>query len=1153
MKKLIAPILLFSVALFGQQDAVITGQVTNSLTGEPLPGANVMVELTIYGSATDVNGEYSITVPASSVQGQQVSVMARFIGFRDLSSDMTLNPGSQSQDFSMIEDVLEMDAIIVTGVAEETPKTKLTFSVGHVSQAALESVPTFSAESALRGKVAGVKIVRGSGEPGRDASVLLRAPTSINSSGRSQDPLYIVDGVLVDPSVSGSPLSDINADDIVSIDVVKGAAGASLYGSRAANGVVNITTNRGKGLARDITNVKIRSEYGFNELRKDYPLRKSHFYRVAESSYTDANGVKVDSGDFIDRDGNFVDPRGKGLRIGDRYTGNWDVDNPDEQDKAMIFFADKPYKYISTGDILLDANLQPILENGKPKGLRTLPGGKLISQMDQFFDPGAFLTNSATISRNSEATNFSLSFSNRVEDGVIEGLNGYGRQTFRLAVDHKIRPNLTASVSTYYGNVDRDDIYDGVGGSFFGMVFTGGDADLQARHAPVGTITYDYNSTTGFPDGIPQDVGGELFINADPTSERDNPVYEPQTAEMTEQRSRLMGGTTLTYRPVDWFKLEGNLSYDRSNRELNRFFRVGYQDMFDTDIAKGRYIKYPQYDEALNGHFTATLQRSLFNNNLTITTKVRALFETLDRFGTYGRGTGLAVRGVVDLGVASSDMLQVNSYTEQIRSEGYFLISSFDLKDRYLGDVMVRRDVSSLFGPDTREQDYYRVSGAWRLSEEPFWFLDAVQEFKLRGSLGTAGGRPNFYSRYETWTVSSGNVSKGTLGNKGLMPEYSTETEFGLDMAFLNRFTLEITKAHSDVENQILSIPLASYYGYQNQWQNAGTLSTDTWEFSLQGNLVRTRDLSLTFGFLLDQTEQIVSKLGRAPYIFAPGDTQGLRIFRIEEGVEFGALWGSASITDPQELLERLDGVAASAFPLSEFDTNDEGYVVWVGSGNTWKDGIAKELWGTWVELQTGVDDDGEPVMEKFEWGIPIDWENVATGQTSRKIGSTVPDFNWSVFSNFDYKGFSVYSLFDAQVGGDLYSQTIAWGYGIEQNQGKADQTGRPDYLKKPTKYFQNSNRNHFIFDAGYVKLRELAVKYTFKSKQANQPLLGVFSQIGLGVIGRNLLTWDNYDEGYDPEVGIVEGEGGSAVVAKIDAFRYPNYRTFTGFIEVKF
>jgi len=1150
MKKLIA--LTFMSVILYSQEAVISGRVTSSDTGDPLPGANVMVELTSYGSATDINGEYSITVPASSVRGQQVGVLARFIGYRDLSYDITLTSGAISQDYAMIEDVLEMDAVIVTGVAEETPRTKLSFSVGHVGQAALENVPTMSAESALRGKVAGVKIVRGSGEPGRDASVLLRAPTSINSSGRSQDPLYIVDGVLVDPSVSGSPLSDINADDIVSIDVVKGAAGASLYGSRAANGVVNITTNRGKGLARGQTHVKYRHETGYNELRKDYPLRKAHYYRVAESSYTDANGIKVDAGDFIDANGNFVDPRAKGLRIGDRYTGNWDSDNPDEQDKAQIFFADKPYKYISTGDILLDDNLQPLLEGGKPAGLRTLPGGKLISQMDQFFDPGTFSINSATISRNSESTNFSLSFSNRLEDGVIAGLNGYDRKTFRLGVDHKIRPNLTASVSTYYGNVDRDDIYDGVGGSFFGMVFTGGDADLEARHAPVGTITYDYNSTTGYPDGLPQDVGGELFINADPTSERDNPIYEPSVAQMTEQRSRIMGGTTLTYRPFDWFKLEGNLSYDRSNRETNRYFRVGYQDMFDTDIAGGRYIKYPQYDEALNGHFTATLQRAFFGD-LTVTTKARALFETLDRYGTYGRGTGLAVRGVVDLGVANSDMLQVNSYTEQIRSEGYFVISSFDLKDRYLGDVMVRRDVSSLFGPDTREQDYYRVSAAWRLSEEPFWFFDFIQEFKVRGSLGTAGGRPNFYARYETWTVSSGNVSKGTLGNRELVPEYSQETEFGLDIAFLNRFNLELTKASSEVENQILSVPLASYYGYSNQWQNAGTLSTDTWELSLQGSLIRTRDLSLSFGFNLDKTNQEVTKLGRAPYIWAPNDTQGLSIFRIEEGVEFGALWGSASVTDPQELLERLENYSSGSFPLSEFDTNDEGYVVWVGSGNSWKDGIAKELWGTWKEIQVGVDEDGDPIMEKFEWGIPIDWENATTGQTSRQIGSTVPDFNWSVFSNFDYKGFSLYTLFDAQVGGDLYSQTIAWGYGVEQNQGKADQTGRADHLKKPTKYFQNSNRNHFIFDAGYVKLRELSVKYTFKPSDASQPILGVFSHLGVGVVGRNLLTWDSYDEGYDPEVGIVGDQGGSAVLTKIDAFRYPNYRTFTGFLEVRF
>ena len=125
MRKLIAPILLFTVLLFGQQEAVISGRVTNSSTGEPLPGANVMVELTSYGSATDINGDYVITVPASSVQGQDARVTARFIGFRDMFATVTLSPGSQSQDFSLIEDVLEMDAVIVTGVADETPRTKL--------------------------------------------------------------------------------------------------------------------------------------------------------------------------------------------------------------------------------------------------------------------------------------------------------------------------------------------------------------------------------------------------------------------------------------------------------------------------------------------------------------------------------------------------------------------------------------------------------------------------------------------------------------------------------------------------------------------------------------------------------------------------------------------------------------------------------------------------------------------------------------------------------------------------------------------------------------------------------------------------------------------------------------------------------------------
>jgi TonB-dependent SusC/RagA subfamily outer membrane receptor len=265
--------LLNPLISLAQDDAVISGKVTDE-AGEPLPGANVSVQLTNLGAATNVKGEYHFTIPASALRGQEVTLEARFIGYRTKSQKLTLTTESHTIDFALHVDVLDMDAIVVTGVVEETPRTKLAFSLGTINREALEKVPTTSMETALRGKIAGVKVVQGSGQPGRDASVILRAATSLNADGRSQDPLYIVDGVIIDPSISGSPLSDINSDDIVNIEVVKGAAGASLYGSRAANGVINITTNRGRGLALNQTRVRIRNEFGFNKLRKDYPSNR---------------------------------------------------------------------------------------------------------------------------------------------------------------------------------------------------------------------------------------------------------------------------------------------------------------------------------------------------------------------------------------------------------------------------------------------------------------------------------------------------------------------------------------------------------------------------------------------------------------------------------------------------------------------------------------------------------------------------------------------------------------------------------------------------------------------------------------------------------------------------------------------------------------
>ena len=219
-------VLLFAVTGLSAQETVVSGTVTGANTGAPLPGANVTITNSNYGGATDINGNYSFQVPAS---GATVELTVRFIGYYSQTINVTLTSGNVTQDFVLDEDVLEMDAVVITGLVDATPKVKSPLSTGQVSGEALERVPATSPASALYGKVAGVKVVQGGGQPGDSPSILLRGPTSINASGRSQDPLYIIDGVVIDPSVSGSPLSDIPGDDIESIEVVKGAAGASMY------------------------------------------------------------------------------------------------------------------------------------------------------------------------------------------------------------------------------------------------------------------------------------------------------------------------------------------------------------------------------------------------------------------------------------------------------------------------------------------------------------------------------------------------------------------------------------------------------------------------------------------------------------------------------------------------------------------------------------------------------------------------------------------------------------------------------------------------------------------------------------------------------------------------------------------------------------
>ena len=248
MKKimlLIAVVLFIGGQLLYAQTKNLTGVVTSSDDGSTVPGASIMVKGTTLGTITDIDGNFSLKVPDDAQ-----TLVVSFVGMKTIEVPI----GNQTNfNITLGADVFGLDEVVVAGVASGTPRKKLSISVGKVGEDELKEVPATSAASALQGKVSGVTIVKANGNPGSAASIRLRGATTIYGS---QSPLIIVDGVMLEGT-----LQDINVDDIANIEVVKGAAASALYGSRAGNGVIVVTTKRGTGLASGETVVTVRNEF----------------------------------------------------------------------------------------------------------------------------------------------------------------------------------------------------------------------------------------------------------------------------------------------------------------------------------------------------------------------------------------------------------------------------------------------------------------------------------------------------------------------------------------------------------------------------------------------------------------------------------------------------------------------------------------------------------------------------------------------------------------------------------------------------------------------------------------------------------------------------------------------------------------------------
>src|SRR6185312_15194120 len=303
-----------------------------------------------------------------------------------------------------------------------------------------------------------------------------------------------------------------------------------------------------------------------------------------------------------------------------------------------------------------------------------------------------------------------------------------------------------------------------------------------------------------------------------------------------------------------------------------------------------------------------------------------------------GSGSTLTLGGLVDLSNATTSLSPSYSKFSQ-RANAVSAAGTLGLKDRYFFDGSIRRDGSSLFGTDERYHNYYRASMAWLVTDEP-WFKggEYIDQLKLRAAVGTAGARPSFSAQYEALTIGTGgSITANTLGNRDLRPENTLETEYGIDAELFHKYGLNITYARDITTDQLLLVPASVSSGFSNQWRNAGTMDGRTWEVSLNVPLITRRSLVWTSRLNWDQNRTYITRLDVPEYFNNVTDSN----IRFAVGERYGNVYGKQFVTNCSQLPSDFQSRCG---PGKEWQANDQGYIVWVGQGNSYKDGITKNL-----------------------------------------------------------------------------------------------------------------------------------------------------------------------------------------------------------------
>jgi TonB-linked SusC/RagA family outer membrane protein len=1113
------------------QEAVIAGRVTADRSGQGVSGVTIAIPELGVGTLTNDVGNYTLSIPAARVRGQAVVLQARFIGYRQQRRSLTLAAGRQTQNFTLETDANRLTEVVVTGVSVATERAKVPFAVSRLDSTSTP-VAGINPLQQIQGKVPGANIVMASGRPGAAPSVLLRGPKSINATGRTQDPLYIVDGVIL-----AGTIADLNAEDIESVEVVKGAAAASLYGSQAANGVVQITTKRGRG-GRDGVRFGARTEYGVSDVEREIAIAQRHALLMdpTQTRFCIANGFTANS----------LESRGC------YRTADWTSEAMRINDTPLDFASATTSLSVDLGSGLQGQDARRMFQTNP------WPGPNY-NAVQQFVNPKPLGIANLDMTAKFGGTNLFASLNTSRQGGGIEYLDGYRRSSVRLNGDQQVGSQLQVNLSTFYSRSDQDGLnQEGGGGAFFRLTRTPPIVDLSRT-----------------------DSRGRLLIRPNIQgggAQNENPLYSLQNIDRVDINNRFVGALSTRYTPLRWLNADASVGYDQLNQNGRQFVNKGFRTTgpaaspgtATTAGNRGQLQNYAANGRSINAQAGVALPGVTPVRELRVSPSVRVQYLQQDQDFRLSRGANLSASGTEDLQNAAQNTLFSEAFRTSVRQLTYSGGVNLEYKERYILDANVRRDGNSTFGPGNQWATYGRIAGSWIASSEPFFqpLAGKVDLLKILANYGTSGLAPGFAAQYETLTLGTGGLLRPqTLGNRNLRPQVDAGYEVGFELGVLRSVNLTATYAASDTRDQILQVtPQAATVGFPLRWVNAGTLSNRTIEASLAFPVVRAGKFDWQGRLNFERTRTTITKLNVAQFTLGGNELVAANtsnLFLVREGETFGSFYGRKFISSCGELPAAAAAQCGGAG--SQFQRNSDGLIVWTG-GRDVNAGYTENLWNATLPR----DQSPYPGVP-LAWGHPITQRDPQTGLASTvRLGQALPKFRWSAGNTITFGRLSAYGLVDAAIGQSVYNQSRQWSY-LDFLSRDQDQTGKGVGDVKPASYYYRTQENpagigglydqlgapvsFFVEKASFAKLREATLSYK----------LGRVARVGdwtVGVTGRNLYTWTKY-KGFDPEVGLNptpvigrdSGAGalGSGALSAVDAFNFPNLRSVSLNLSTRF